>query len=407
MRVWFVNHYAEPPTGMATRPIEIAQRLTEHGFEVMIFASDFDHYRRKYARNLGVAFWREELIGDVRFVWVRSLPYRGNGRDRILNMAAFAALALAAGLLRRGRPDIVVGVTTHPLSGLAGWLLARAKGARFFYEVTDLWPETLIQFGRLRRDSAIARGMRSLERFLYDKAERIIMLWRDTASYVASIGADPGKIVWIPHGVEFARLGDRPLPTVRTNDKLIVMFLGGFNSANAIGTMIQAAEILKARGREDIVMELIGAGVQKERWVRFVQEKALSNVVFPSPVPKSSVPDVMTHADVMLYGLQDLPLYRYGITLNKLFDYLTSRRPIVFYGDASYDPVTEAEAGFVVPPANPVALADAIERIAALTPSERARMGANGYEFLRRHHKIEDLATRYVEIFDTSAPVSL
>jgi glycosyltransferase involved in cell wall biosynthesis len=106
----------------------------------------------------------------------------------------------------------------------------------------------------------------------------------------------------------------------------------------------------------------------------------------------------MARADAFIYGLRDLPLYRYGISLNKLTDYLAGGRPIVFYGNSSYDPVAESEAGFSVPPEQPEAIADAVERLLALTPAERQAMGRRGREFLEQHHAIPGLARRMEEI---------
>lgn len=401
MKIWFVNHYAEPPDGMATRPFEIAKRLVESGYDVTIFASNFGHYMLRYVVPFSWRGYREEIIEGVRFVWVDTTPYRGNGPRRIINMVVFALVSFVVGAMRRERPDVVVGVTTHPLAGLTGLLLARQKSARFFYEVTDLWPQTLIEFGRIRAHSLTARGLRALERFLYDRAERIVMLWRDTQPYVASTGADPSKVVWIPHGVELDRYADLP-PAAESPDTFIVMFLGGFNSANCLGTLIEAAAILQSRGRTNIEIDLVGAGIERNYWIDASNRRQLRNVRFPPPVPKTELTSVMRRADCFVYGLQDLPLYGYGITLNKLFDYLASHRPIVFYGRSSYDPVREERAGLAVGPNDPAALADAIISMADMPASQRRQMGENGYSFLLKHHLIPVLADRYRQIFEVT-----
>jgi glycosyltransferase involved in cell wall biosynthesis len=109
---------------------------------------------------------------------------------------------------------------------------------------------------------------------------------------------------------------------------------------------------------------------------------------------------VMGEADAFIYGLRDLPLYRFGISLNKLTDYLAAGRPIVFFGRSSYDPVHDAQAGFSVPPGDPEILADAIEQLIALTPQERIEMGERGRRYLLEHHNIPGLAARLLEVFE-------
>src|SRR5438105_810556 len=151
MRIWIVNHYADPPDGFATRSFDIARRLVERGHPTTVFASNFSHYKFENVRRLGWRLWRSELIEGVTMVWIRTAGYRDNDWRRILSMLSFATLAFLAGLKRAERPAFVIGVTVHPLAALAGYYLARVKKAGFVVEVTDLWPETLVQFGRIRR----------------------------------------------------------------------------------------------------------------------------------------------------------------------------------------------------------------------------------------------------------------
>lgn len=395
MRIWIVNHYADPPDGLATRSYDIARRFGESGHPTSIFVSNFSHYRFRPMRRLRpLHLWQEEDIAGVRLIWLRTSPYRRNDWWRVINMVSFTVLALVAGTIRRERPDVVIGVSVHPLGALAGFFLARIKRARFFFEETDLWPQTLIDFGRLRPDSLSARGMRWLERFLYRKAERIVMFMRHTEEYVRSQQASPEKILWVPHGVELSRYRELQPYAGAPDRPFRVMFLGGFLRSNSIETILDAARILKSRGRDDVRFFLVGSGAEREDLMSHARTLGLENVEFPPAVPKSEIARVMSRADAFIYGLRDLPLYRYGPTLNKVTDYLAGARPIIFFGNSTYNPVKEAEAGFSVPPEDPVAVADAIERLVALTPEQRVVMGRNGRRFVEEHHNIPKLAQR-------------
>jgi glycosyltransferase involved in cell wall biosynthesis/O-antigen ligase len=405
MRIWIVNHYADPPDGLATRSFDIARRLIEKGNPTTIFACSFSHYHLKPARRLGWRLWREEDIEGVRYVWIAGTPYRSNDWRRVLNMLVFTVLAFVAGAVRRERPQVVVGVSVHPLAALSGYFLARIKGARFFFEITDLWPETLIDFGRLRPDGRAARWMRTLERYLFEQSERIIMLWRHTDSYVESQGVSSSKILWLPHGVELARYEQLEPYDGAPDRPFRIMFLGGFVASNSVDTIIDAAAVLEKRGRSDIKFLLIGAGSARDGLISQAKSMGLKNVEFPPPVPKRDVSSVMGDADAFIYGLRDLPLYRFGISLNKLTDYLAAGRPIVFFGKSSYDPVRDANAGVSVPPGDPEVLADGIERLADLPPQERMEMGERGRRYLVEYHNIPRLADRLLDVFqDEHAP---
>jgi glycosyltransferase involved in cell wall biosynthesis len=400
MRIWIVNHYADPPDGLATRSFDIARRMVEKGHPTTIFVCAFSHYHLSPLRKLGWRLWRKENIDGVLFVWIAGNSYRGNDWRRMLNMMVFSVLAFFAGLVRRERPDIVIGVSVHPLAALTGYFLARIKRARFFFEVTDLWPQTLIDFGRLRPDGRAARAMRALERYLFRKAERIVMLWRHTDAYVESQGVSAAKILWVPHGVEMGRYEELTPYEGAPARPFRIMFLGGFVAANSIESILDAADVLQKRGRQDIKFLMVGAGQEREALIERARSMKLTNMEFRQSVPKREVGRTMGEADAFIYGLRDLPLYRFGISLNKLTDYLAAGRPIVFFGRSTYDPVHDAQAGVSVPPGDPEVLADAIERLVALTPGERMEMGERGRRYLLEHHNIPGLASRLLEIFE-------
>ena len=404
MKVWIVNHYADPPDGFSTRSYDLARRMVERGHSITIFASSFSHYQFRYVRPTRLLrFWQKENIDGVRYVWIRTTPYHHNDWRRVLNMVSFAAIATLAGGLDKERPDVVSGVSVHPLAAFAGYVLARVKRARFLVEVTDLWPQTLIDFGMLDADSVVARAMRVMERFLYEHAERIIMLWRHTEEYVESLGVSRKKILWLPHGVELDRYKELRPYTGGTERPFTVMYLGGFVASMAIETILGAASVLKHRHRQDIRFLLVGAGTYRDEIIRQAEEASLDNVEFPPPVPKKDIARAMNNADAFIYGLRDLPLYKYGMSLNKLSDYLAGGRPIIFFGKSTYDPVAEANAGFSIPPGNPDAIADAVERLVSLSPEERMAMGRRGREYLAEYHNIPRLADRLIQVIDGSS----
>ena len=204
----------------------------------------------------------------------------------------------------------------------------------------------------------------------------------------------------MPHGVELARYEELEPYEGGGESPFRIMFLGGFVASNSVDSILAAAAVLQKRGREGVKFVLIGSGQEREGLIKHARELQLDNVEFRPAVPKHDVGKVMGEADAFIYGLRDLPLYRFGISLNKLTDYLAAGRPIVFFGRSSYDPVRDAEAGVSVPPGDPEILADAIERLVALTPQERKEMGQRGRRYLLEHHNIPGLAARLLEVFE-------
>ena len=84
----------------------------------------------------------------------------------------------------------------------------------------------------------------------------------------------------------------------------------------------------------------------------------------------------MEEADAFILSMRDLPgLYRYGVSFNKLCDYVAAGRPVLFAGNPSNNLVKEFQCGIVVPRQDPPAIAAAIRKLEEMTAGQRAEMG--------------------------------
>ena len=132
--------------------------MVRHGGDVTVFAASRLRWTGKDDRAGGRSLARTQHFDGVRFVWLWTIPYYGNTWRRMANMLSYAVIVCVA-QAGRPAPDVVVGSTVHPFAALAGWLIARLRGARFIYEVRDLWPQTLIDLGAIAEGSLAARGL--------------------------------------------------------------------------------------------------------------------------------------------------------------------------------------------------------------------------------------------------------
>ena len=363
-----------------------------------IFAAGFNHYSRKEERIRSGEKYCEENVNGVRFIWLKTFPYQGNDWRRVVNMMSYSWRAFRIGSRFAHSPDAIIGVSVHPLAAFAASLLARKKRSRFFFEVTDLWPETLIAMGKLSRIGFPARILRALEEHLYHRAEKIIMLLGHTQEYVAGLGESPEKIVWIPNGADLSRFASLPPYDGEFSETFTIMYVGGFVRSNRIDVILEAARIQQSCGHHNVRFVLVGDGSDKQRLTKLAHALALENVQFRPLVPKTEVVQVMAGANAFIFSLANLPLYKYGISLNKMCDYLASGRPILFAGDSTYNPIRDAAAGISVPAEDPAALSRAIDHLMSLTPEERVRMGQNGLEHFKKHHDIRILADRLEQV---------
>ncbi len=300
-------------------------------------------------------------------------------------------------------PNAIIGSSVHPFAAWAGLRLAKRKKVPFIFEVRDLWPQTLIDMGRLREHSPLTLLLRHLERTLYQRAQRIISLLPDAYRYIKGLGIDGNKIFWIPNGADVHDYS--ALETASEEDSFVVMYFGAHGHANDIDTILRAFSIAVNReATKRIQLRLIGDGPKKNELIRESNELNLHNCVsFEDPVSKKKIPEIASKADAFIIAVRDLPgLYKYGISMNKLYDYMALGRPVLISVNASNNPIEEASCGITVEPGNPELLADGIIQLASLPLAERLRMGRAGRKYVETHHDYRLLAGELASALDDS-----
>lgn len=398
--VWILNHYAQEPGGAGgTRHFSLARHLLQLGWRTTIIAASVELNTGRQRLSPGEARRLTEFDG-VPFLWIRTPQYEGNGGGRMGNMLAYSFRALLPSATRGlARPDVIVGSSVHPFAAWAGALLAKRFGVPFVFEVRDLWPQTLVDLGRLQERSAITFVLRMLERWLYKRADRIVVLLPQAWEYIVPLGFPREKVVWVPNGVEMDGYPDPAEPQVKPTFAL--MYFGAHGQANGLDSVIRAMGLLQDRAAtQHVRLRLIGDGPQKPVLRELAVRLGLRNVEFSDPVPKREIPSLAAEADAFVFNLIDAPVFKYGISSNKLFDFLAASRPIVFCCKASNNPVDEARAGLTVPPGDPAALADAVARLVAMPQAERLEMGRQGRAYVERNHSFDSLARKFGGMLD-------
>lgn len=185
------------------------------------------------------------------------------------------------------------------------------------------------------------------------------------------------------------------LEDLRRKQYFLVGYAGAHGIANALGCLVEAAELLR---KEKICMILIGRGQEKERLIHAAKDRGLENIFFFPSVEKRLVPCFLRYMDVLYIGLQKQPLFRFGISPNKMMDYMMAAKPIINAIEAGNDLVTEAGCGLSVQAENPEAVAAAILRMLRYSAAERMAMGRRGREFAIKNYEYRVLADKFIQI---------
>jgi len=400
LNIWLVNHYAIPPSQAGiTRHYAFARELLRRGHHVTIVASSFDHVTRRETWLEGGGRWRFEVVEGVPFLWIRTPPYEGNSLARVRNILSFA-WSVGSRLAGQGfeRPDLILGSSPTLFAALAAQRLAARWCVPFVLEVRDLWPESLVALGKVSRGHPLVKVLEGVESYLYRKASGIITLLPNAKRYIADKGGPPDKVFWVPNGVDFSLF---PLPEPPLcSSPFRLMYAGSHGFANGLDTILDAAAILQQQGLADhFVFRMVGDGPQKARLVERARKEKLENVEFFEPVPKKGINGLLAGADAFIATLRASEVYRYGTSLNKIYDFLAAGRPIVFGATGEGDPVSESGAGLVVPPEDPAAMAEAVKVLASKSSEERFEMGRKGRLYVEKHFDIAALCATMEKVF--------
>ena len=404
MNILYIDHYAGGPEwGMEYRPYYLAREWVRVGHRVAIVAASQAHVRRRQP-SIDGHFGRDRVDG-VDYRWCRTPAYRGNGVGRVINIVAFL---LRLGQWRRWldfRPDVVIASSTYPADIGPAQRIARAHDALLVWEVHDLWPLSPIELGGLSRRHPFIVWMQRAEDRACRSADLVVSMLPKADSHLREHGMAGDKFVYVPNGIDRdewqAEALEAPpaahaeaVAKARSAGRCLVAYAGAHGVANALGSMLDAATLCRS---EPLSWFLVGDGPEKPALARRIAAERLDNVVLLDPIPKAAIPGLLQSMDLLYIGLRREPLFRFGVSPNKLMDYMMSGRPVVCAIAAGNDPVTEAGCGLTIAPEDPVALAAAARRVCALPEQDRAAMGARGRAWVEANHTYPVLARRFLD----------
>jgi glycosyltransferase involved in cell wall biosynthesis len=230
----------------------------------------------------------------------------------------------------------------------------------------------------------------ALARSLYRSADHVIVLARGVADYLRDLGVDPSRITVVPNGVDVSAYdGTRPVP----RDRLRLVYAGAHGPANGLDVVLEAAHLLRDEPRVSFL--LVGDGPAKESLRARARELGLERVELRDSVPKTRMPEILADCDAGLMVLKELPLFSFGVSPNKIFDYWGAALPVVCNVPGEVAGwVRDAAGGVQAADGSAAALADAIRRLLALPPDERRCLGDAGRAWVAREHDRPVLAAR-------------
>ena len=404
MKIWLINHYAVPPQYYPlARPSLFAKNLIKMGHDVTIIAASTVH--NSESKNLIEGRIKIKKIVDdgIPYVLINCMPYQGNGVKRVINILQFAR-KLASVLETLEKPDAVVSTSFDPLSCYEGVKYAKKHGIKAVAEIADLWPETLIEYNGVSPNNLIVKYLRRIEKSIYKESDAVVFLSAGDYNSIVDQGWEKEfpreKFYNINNGIdneqfEYNRthysISDEDL---ENTNLFKVVYTGSIRKVNDVGGII---DIAKKINNEQIVFLIWGEGDELDDLRGRVVSEEIKNVRFKGRVDKKYIPYITSKADLNFVHNKPSPLLKYGISFNKLFDYLAAGKPIICDFPCDYNPVLMGNAGVSVDSADPEEIAKQIEQFTKMEKTEydkyclAAQKTAKEYDFKVLTQKLVDI----------------
>lgn len=388
-RVWFVCHYSMPPEyEMRVKTLRFAHYLGLKGIECTIFSASTIH-------NTDInlikdnSLYIERKYNDLKYVHIKCSNYSKTDLKRIINMEQFG-YRFAKVAEKFDPPDVIVS-DTYCISYKPIYKYCKKHHIPFVLDVRDLWPQSIVEYLGFSEKNPIIRVMYNMEKNMYIRADRIIFSMDGGYDYIKDRHLDSkipsNKVFYINNGVDIEEFNNNrkeyTIVDKELEDKSIfkVVYAGSIRRVNNLGIILDAAKKIK---NKSIRILIWGDGDELEPLNRRIIDESIDNVVFKGKVEKKYIPYITSKADLNLIHNNPSELFKYGISFNKLFDYLAAGKPTLSTFPCRYNPAVMAGAGVDVKEQTPDTIALCIDEFVDLDSSEycrKAELAAKQYDY--------------------------
>lgn len=410
MNIWIFNHYIGKEIGeLNGRHRYFSKFLQEKGHCVSLFYSSVKHGKDIDVLEKEKCKYKIVRSQTENNIIIKTRRYLGNGKNRVLNMYDFYR-----GLIKNykhfvseiGKPDIIIASSVHPLTCVAGEKIAKKLKVPCIVEIRDLWPLSIVEYSNLKNDNPIVKLMYRFEKKIYKKADALIFTMPGGKDYIQEKGwqnsVDLYKVFSINNGVD-TNLQDYQRKTFVIEDEDLsdssfkVIYAGAMREVNNLNSLLDVAKEVANKGYKEIRFLFYGDGGEREKLEKRCSDEQITNVVFKGRVDKKYIPYICSKAGLNIINVKPTKISDYGVSWNKLFDYMNAGRPIVSNLKVKYDWIDKYQCGISCDDQNPKTVANAVIEIFNLSKDEydklcvNAKKAAEEFDFAVLTDKLQEV----------------
>lgn len=406
MKIWIIDHYSVPPKyyPLARNSI-FAKYLTRMGHDVKIIAASTVHNSNINLIN-GNHKYKEIIEDGISYILIRCSNYHGNGIKRVLNTLEFSN-KLEEVCENFQKPDVIISQSMTLNACASGIKLAKKFNCKSVAQITDLWPETLVEYRKMNKYNPLIIYLRQLEKWIYINANKIIFSMEGAYDYIIEQNwqdiIPKTKIAYINNGVDLETYDINKDNFIVNDDDLTdkdsfnVIYVGSIRRVNSVGVLLDSAKLIKNR---KIKILIWGKGDELEFLKQRVIDENISNVVFKGFIDKKYIPSILSNASLCIAHNDETPLLRFGISLNKMFDYLASGHPVLFDFNHKYNPAVIGGAGIKLDVQTPENIANTIDYFSNLSKDKYSEYCKNAIA-VAKQYDFKVLTNKLVDVINS------
>lgn len=331
MRILFLTDNFPPEVNApANRTYEHCKEWVKHGVDVTVITCAPNFPKGEVYPGYKNKWKQEEVMDGIRVIRVWSYITKNEGFvKRILDYISYAITAFWAGLFVK--TDLIVATSPQFFTAVSGRYLSFFKRKPWVMEVRDLWPESIVAVGAMKKNMAI-RYFEWLEKRLYKSASKIIVVTDTFKEKIIEKGIIASKISVFKNGANLELFVPQPKPEnllekFGLKDKTVFAYIGTHGMAHGLSFILESIESLQ-ESHPHFHFLFIGDGAERKNLVKKAGAINLENVTFIESVSKKQVVNYLSVMDVALVNLKKSDTFLTVIP-SKIFEAAAMEKPIL------------------------------------------------------------------------------
>ncbi|KXX67228.1 glycosyltransferase family 4 protein [Flammeovirga sp. SJP92] len=369
LNICIITHCYPPDFGAAPHQYaHMAESFRAIGHNVTVLTSHPYYPTGKLQLKDFFTFRNQTKINNVDVFRHWLIPsQKNNAFLRLLSMTTMLiSMLFSINLLKSRKIDVVI-VQTPPITlPLLGILLKRIQDVKLVLNVSDLWPQAMVDLGSIRKGSFAYKILHKLEKFYYNKADFIITQSDETKDYIEDIGYKDVFLYRIGADINTFY----PRKNLTKHHQLKIVYTGVLGVAHGILDLIKTVPFDEL----DCEMHIYGGGIEEDKIRNYILNNNLKNVVLHPKVNYKKVPEVVKKYDVALISQKR---YVKGTLPAKLYESLSLGMPVLFHGQGEGEElVLKHECGLTSRPNDLEQLIRNIKSLQNLTHEEYQQLAS-------------------------------